>query len=60
VDPQQQQQQQEVQQAELQQQQQTAMQPQQYSPLHYDIQKFAKRIVPTDKESTEKQRIIQG
>lgn len=43
-----------------QQPQQGALQPQQYSPLHYDIQKFVKRIVPTDQEMAEKQRIIQA
>jgi hypothetical protein len=42
------------------QQQQQAVPPQVYSPLHYDIQKFARRIVPTDQEMAERQRIIQG
>lgn len=56
--PQQQQQDQAVQNQQAIQEQQ-AVQAQQYSPLHYDIQKFAKLIVPTDQETAERQRIIQ-
>lgn len=43
-----------------QQQAQQLLQPHQYSPLHYDIQKFVQRVVPTDQEKAEKQRIIQA
>jgi DNA polymerase sigma len=52
-------QQQPAQQPEQAVQDQQALQPQQYSPLHYDIQKFARQIVPTDQETAEKQHIIQ-